>query len=416
VKKFLLLSILPLVIIFVLFELSLRLAGYESPLMDPYASFVEHRPLFELKDCMLTTDPGRTAFFHETSFQADKPSGHVRFFLFGGSAAYGYKLERAVDENYGALLAGLLHERSPGTTFEAINCGGICYASYRLVGLVEECLRHSPDFIIVASGHNEFLEPRHYRELLTARKGSVSFMRLCRTAQLVQHLATAVRDKGQGPAPPEPTVLAPDRIDERYIVRDRNEFDQTRLHFVHNIRRIVDMCRKKKVPVLLCTLPSNLRDWPPFHTSAGDALPERMMTSQFGAITELMANGKHEQALTIAKDVLQLHPDAAAFYYLAGKCSDAVGNTKEALALYRLARDRDGFPHRVPSSFTSEIRKMSSEPGVILFDGDKLFAENSPDGIPGNNLFLDQCHPNAEGHKLLAAGLLDTMSAAGLVK
>ena len=50
---------------------------------------------------------------------------------------------------------------------EVINAGGICYASYRLLDLVDECLNYEPDLIIVMCGHNEFLEPRHYGNLQT---------------------------------------------------------------------------------------------------------------------------------------------------------------------------------------------------------------------------------------------------------
>jgi phospholipase/lecithinase/hemolysin len=43
--------------------------------------------------------------------------------------------------------------------------------------------------------------------------------------------------------------------------------------------------------------------------------------------------------------------------------------------------------------------------GAYFFDAEKTLADASPDGIPGNNIFIDQCHPTAEGHRLIAEKL-----------
>ena len=43
-----------------------------------------------------------------------------------------------------------------------VNCGGISYASYRLVPILEEVLGYEPDLIILYTGHNEFLEDRTF--------------------------------------------------------------------------------------------------------------------------------------------------------------------------------------------------------------------------------------------------------------
>lgn len=414
-KKFLALSILPVLIVVVILETALRLVGYVSPLMDPYASFVEHRPLFHKRGDAFVTAPERTAFFQSASFAAEKPGKSIRFFVFGGSAVYGYKLDSPASQNYCALLGGKLAAQRSGAMVEAVNCGGICYASYRLVGLVRECLDYSPDFVVVATGHNEFLEPRHYKKLIAGDPKRSVLLRMSRTAQLIQH--TCARPaSGREQAAPTMAALAPDAIDERYVVRDEDEYEQTRLHFEHNLVKIAHMCRDRGVPVALCTLPSNLRDWPPFHTAIGPAMPRKLLSSELAKITELYGAEDHERALMLARDVTKLHPRAAVFHFMAGKCLDRLGKTDEARAAYELARDRDAFPHRTLSSFNKTIRRVAKGEGPLLFDAEKLFAEKSADGIPGNDLFLDQCHPNEKGHRLLAEGLLETITAAGLVE
>lgn len=78
----------------------------------------------------------------------------------------------------------------------------------------------------------------------------------------------------------------------------------------------------------------------------------------------------------------------------------------EAKKHYLLAKDTDAFPHRTLSSFNERIREIAVERDVLLYDAEAAFMEASPGGIPGANLFLDQCHPNSAGHELLAEGLL----------
>lgn len=46
-----------------------------------------------------------------------------------------------------------------------VNYGGVSYASFREVPIVEEILRYHPDLIILCIGYNEFLEDRTYRQI-----------------------------------------------------------------------------------------------------------------------------------------------------------------------------------------------------------------------------------------------------------
>ena len=55
----------------------------------------------------------------------------------------------------------------PSTTYQAVNCGGVSYASYRLAPLVKEVLAYQPDLVIVMTGENEFLEDRTYQSVKT---------------------------------------------------------------------------------------------------------------------------------------------------------------------------------------------------------------------------------------------------------
>ena len=122
-------------------------------------------------------------------------------------------------------------------------------------------------------------------------------------------------------------------------------------------------------------------------------------------LKSLFDEQQHDKALTLSRTVVEQAPRSAIFHFIAAECLIALGRKSEARESYMLAKDTDAFPHRALSSFNNSVREIASGPLVYLFDAEALFAAESPDGIPGNNLFLDNFHPNPGGHDILAQGL-----------
>jgi hypothetical protein len=397
-------ALTPVAALLVLTEAVLRLIGFHSALADPYESFVLHKPLFSVRGEMLKTNPTRLQYFHDQSFARTKPPGTTRFFVFGGSATYGFGLPDPLHDSYATILA---QQWGGEPSFEVVNCGGIAYASYRLVGLVEEAMGYAPDFVIVMSGNNEFLEPRHYANLMHSSTVS-RFWYSLRLAHLVlelSHRLRATRARGFTSFHRDRWVLEPDVVDERYIVRDEREIRLTLEHYAHNLNRMVDLCNRHGTPVILATVPSNLRDWPPFVTEPHGSLSKEQLGERFTEARGLYERGDFEGCLQSSRAVLAQDARAASFHFLSAQCLEKLHRTVEARNSYLLAKDNDGFPHRALSSFNERIRKIAQQRGVLLFDAEAAFAAASTDGIPGSDLFVDQCHPNQKGHQLLADGL-----------
>ncbi len=118
-----------------------------------------------------------------------------------------------------------------------------------------------------------------------------------------------------------------------------------------------------------------------------------------------MDAGKYEEALTITQRVLQDDPRSTFFHYIAGRCYFGLKRMEEAESSLMLAKDTDASPHRCLSSFNEFIRVTAQQQDVYLFDAEKLFVAESEYGIPGHNLFFDDCHPTPEGHRLFAKRL-----------
>ena len=404
-RKKLIFAMIPLCLLAAGTEVVLRAIDYRSPNADPYESFVLHRPLFEARGDLLQTNPSRVNYFRPQEFARKKAPGTVRCVVCGGSVTYGYLLEDPLHQAYPYVLAQQFEKVHPQTRFEIINCGGLAYATYRLVGIIEECLAYDPDLVIVMSGHNEFLEPRLYADLLDVKQ---SFWYESRIVRLIrQWTASRMQQDFQLPRTGDEKhmVLASDYIEERFIVRDVAEYESTADHFSRNLGRMIALCRERGVPIVLCTEASNIRDWAPFQTLPGGSLNVQQVRAELGRVNKLISEGKHTDALKAATEILQDDPGSAAFHFLAAKCLDALGRPAAAKPHYIQARDTDAFPHRSISLLNNRVRAVAKAESVPLFDAEDVLMRAARDAIPGFDLFVDQCHPNPDGHAIIAKGL-----------
>ncbi len=170
----------------VLGELVLRLC-VPAPavgLDDPYISFSGLRPLFVLDSTgsRFETAENRLTYFCPQSFAAAKSPETFRVFCLGGSTVQGRPY--SVETSFTTWLELNLRAARPSADWEVVNCGGISYATYRLVPIMRELLGYEPDLFIICTGHNEFLEDRTYRRLKRTPRTLIRLHRF--DAQLAQ--------------------------------------------------------------------------------------------------------------------------------------------------------------------------------------------------------------------------------------
>src|SRR5205823_689413 len=134
---------------------------------DPLSGFSRNFPLFERRGAVYRTVQAREPFFPHQEFPASKPANGFRMFCFGGSTVHGHPYQSPTA--FPAWLELELAGNIPGRVYQAVNCGGVSYASYRLAPIVKEVLSYQPDLVIVALGENEFLEDRTYHALKSRR-------------------------------------------------------------------------------------------------------------------------------------------------------------------------------------------------------------------------------------------------------
>ncbi|MBT4868089.1 MAG: tetratricopeptide repeat protein [Planctomycetaceae bacterium] len=425
---------------FVLLETALSVfdIGATEPDSDPLVGFSSLTPLFEhdVDGDVFRSARSRRLFFGPQQFAAKKPADGFRVFCLGGSTVRGRPFE--TDTAFAKWLELELADCDPKRHYEVVNCGGLSYASYRLTRILEEVLQYQPDLIVIATGHNEFLEDRTYQSIKTrsaARVWIEERLYSLRTVQIISRLSNGDESK-PGEDNSGRTVL-PDtvktRLDEAsgYASYHRDEKWRTDVvaHFEKSIRNMIDMCRQKGIPVMLVGLGSNLMYTPPFkseHRSGESngkpkltADEERRWQAVFDEATNMEA-GDLQQAIELYRQAEAIDAEHALLLFRMGRCLERLGQSDEAREYYIRAKDQDICPLRMLEDMGGILKAVARETDTPLIDARRMFEEQSPDQIPGNDWYTDHVHPTLAAHQQIAQAisaemrrlnLPDTMSA-----
>lgn len=405
-----------------LLEAGLRLFAVGRPAdnADLLSGFNRGAPLFEQRGDVYHTTLARTGFFSTQEFSVAKPRNGFRIFCFGGSTVYGHPYQAATA--FPKWLELELNATDPAHDYQAINCGGISYASYRLALLVKEVLKYQPDLIILATGHNEFLEDRTFqsvkqRPALWAWVQDHAYE--LRTFTLLHRwmrgstAAANGRIANDGVAPLSPEVRA--RLDNASgyasYHRDYAWHDNVIAQFDESVREIINDCRAAGVPILLVKLGSNLRDCPPFKSEhrAGLTPPEeREWQKEFDVATSLMTTNAG-QALEHYLKAAAIDDEYALLNYRIARMADRLGQLPDALTYYGRARDEDVCPLRIIKPLEQALTRIAVRTGTPLLDAGRLLSADSFDYIPGFESYLDHVHPTIGGHQKIARALAAQM-------
>ena len=421
-----LLGLLPLVAV----EAALGILDWGRPDVhdDPFVGFKAVHPLFVLGEdgSRYEVSPSRLDYFRPESFAAEKQAGEFRIFCLGGSTVQGRPF--AVETSFTTWLEISLQAADPSRTWEVVNCGGVSYASYRLVPILEEVLGYQPNLVILYTGHNEFLEDRTYRHLkrLPAPLAwPCRQLARTRTFVLLNRAYRQVRGESADTAPENRPMLesevaamleSPGGLGLYH--RDERWRQDTIEHFRHNVARMVQTCRQSGVPVVLVNPVASLRDCPPFKSEHRAGLePDELARWQtlLDAAAEYGLN-EQERALALLQEAAEIDDQHAGAYYTLAQCYDDLGMFEEAHAAYLQAKELDVCPLRIVEPMNEAILDVAEEAGAILVDVRKFYEEASDAGIPGGYLLVDHVHPSITGHQKIADLLAEELVARGFIQ
>lgn len=406
----------------------LCLAGV-SPLSeeDRFVDFSGQVPLFigtESHDgeSVFTLNPVKSDYFNRQSFRMPKPPRTFRLVALGGSTTYGRPY---LGETAFARWLSVLGNRFGGPlSYQEINAGGISYASYRAARLQKELLNYNPDLFVVYSGHNEFLEARTFAALkdeapwLSRVRETLHHSRLY--SLLARSLGGWTRKAGghRTLLPAEVSVELETVAGPDYYHRDETFRQGVLDHYRASLQRMIDRAAKQRVPLVLCTLPSNLSGISPFKSEHRQGLTAQQLAEWeqwFDRGNRAMAGARPEEAVGFYQQALLIDDRYALLAYRLGQAFDQVGRSQDAYRAYVLAKQEDIIPLRALDEMNGIVRELAASNGVPLADVEALFRRVAVDGIPGSDLFDDHVHPNIRGQQLIAWCIFDTLVKEKLI-
>jgi tetratricopeptide (TPR) repeat protein len=401
--------------VFGLVELALW-AGGATPLIareDPFRGFSGLVSVFERDgDVYRTARVQGQRTFNAQTFLADKPDDGLRLFTLGGSSAYGFPM--GAEAAFTAVLGEVLAEAYPRRTVEAVNAAGVSYAMHRLRYVAREVVGYEPDFLVVYSGHNEFVEPTFFEELKRRGASRTRIEHALAHSRLYSVLRSTV-----DVARREPETAA-DRFgmvvrrehENAFTPDDKREVIDA---FREGLREIVRLAHERGTKVVVATVPANLREWPPNHSLAGELEPEasRRWVAALAEGRARLAAGDAPAAAASFEAALGLAPDHAESHFLAAKAYEALGRWDDARDAYDRACDLDASPIRRLSGVNDAVRQVAREEGALLVDVELAFRERSEHGLVGFDLIEDYVHPTREAHELIAWLVWEAMESAG---
>ena len=395
---------------------------------DPFVGFSAMHPLFVPSEDAARYEVARSRrkFFRPESFAARKGPNEYRIFCLGGSTVQGRPF--AIETSFTTWLELNLRLADPRRKWEVVNCGGVSYATYRLVPILQEVFGYQPDLIVLYTGHNEFLEDREYghiRDMPRSVAWPCEMILRTRTYNLLREGYVRLRARPRPKAAPDRPVLAAEVdaiLDYRGGMAKYRRDEKWRRdvigHFQYNLRRMVQMSRDAGVRLVLMNPVCNLRDCRPFKSQHRQGLtPEQRR--QWEALrheARSLFGTSRRRAAELLRRALDIDDQHAGLHFLLGKCLDAMARPHQAREAYIRAKELDVCPLRMLEPMHQAVLDTARQTDTPLVDVRRLVEQRSRDGIPGGYLLTDHVHPSIAGHRLIADALTEELIRQRIVR
>lgn len=402
--------VLPLLFL-ALLEGVLRVSGYGYPTSFFLRAEVGGEAVYvENRDYTRRFFPDALArSLHPVVLPVERAEETCRVFILGESAAMGDP-----ESAYGVarFLEVMLRGRYPGVRFEVVNVAVTAINSHVVREIARDCAAMGGDLWIVYMGNNEVVGPFGAGTVFGPQAPGLGLIRArmalgrTRVGQALDGFAESLRGGPDTPAEWRGLEL----FIEQQVAADDPRMETIYRHFEANLADILDRAVGSGAGVVLSTVATNLRDCPPFGSAHAENFEEEERWREFferGLAHE--AEGEHAAALAAYKRAAQLDAHHAELHFRMAVCLEALGRRDPAREAYARARDLDTQRVRADSRINAIIRAEAARrgAGTGFWDAAAMLGEDSPLGLPGEELFHEHVHFNFEGNHRLAAGLLE---------
>ena len=251
------------ILFFFLMEMFLRMVGYgyqtdfflKIPGQESYSTNQKYGLRF--------FPQGQSRFPLPCELPAKKPKNTYRIFILGGSAAMGMPNPAFAASRFTEVM---LKARFPNINFEVINTAMTAINSHVVHQIARECAEFEPDLFVIYMGNNEVVGPYGSGTVFKSYSPSTGFIRFTifiRKFRIIQLLDAAIKKIRTLGHPP---VLwkGMEMFLGNQVAWNDTRMDGVYASFQKNLSDILQYAHNVGSKVILCTVPTNLKDNPPF--------------------------------------------------------------------------------------------------------------------------------------------------------
>jgi tetratricopeptide (TPR) repeat protein len=337
-----------------------------------------------------------------------KDPATVRVIVFGESAAQGDPQPRF---GLARMLQAMLELRYPGVLFEVVNTGITAIDSNVILPIARDCAADADaDIWVIYMGNNEVVGPYGAGTVFGRQTPPLPMIRASlalkstRTGQLIDHLLGEIHKSSSSAE----EWGGMEMFLNQQISRDDERMKTVYDHFRRNLSDIIQAGSKSGAGIVVSTVAVNLKDCAPFASAHRQGLSDADKTKWEDyyrkGVSAQAADDPGEAAGCFLK-AAQIDDEFAELRFRQGACALALGQIGEAQKQFSAACDLDTLRFRCDSRLNELIRQTVSDENnhrVVLADAEKAFAAQSPDGLPGDDLFYEHVHPTFHGNYVLA--------------
>ena len=293
------------------------------------------------------------------------------------------------------------------------------HVAYRTRRVLDEAVKLDPDLLLVWEGNNEFLEDRNYTP---PAAGFVALACKLRTVQwLRDHLTHKTQISGAGLQTNDTAkfFFTKAHAQSLKLRTDPFQFAQVNAHFRDSFQEMVGQAGSHHVPLILCTVPVNLRDWLP--TVSSNRLigaPLAQWQQLYNAGRRGLLTGNNKAGIEAMRQAIAMDNQHGESYFWLGRLLEADGQRDAAWQAFSQARDLDLNPFRATSGFNDIIKdlaKGNEGRGVYLLDLERIFANATTNAAPGFDMFLDYVHPTKPANFIVARSVYQLIVQSGWI-
>ncbi|OGD81416.1 hypothetical protein A2775_02820 [Candidatus Curtissbacteria bacterium RIFCSPHIGHO2_01_FULL_39_57] len=330
----------------------------------------------------------------------------LRLYFYGASTTVGFPVPKV---SYVNQLSYQLHNVLKNKNVDVKNLGWSGFTSTMDRYSIVSTFWHKPDAMIVYVSHNEFVHSEIdtlslYRTISIFRDKSVLF-----------RLLLAASQGNKKPDSPEDN--------EEPIERKRVSYKLVGPYYwikmailKKNYKAIAELSRDYNIPLIFITATSNVGEWPPPEKPVTYFTPSDKSYTDLTKVRALLKNNQLDEAQEITKYHLEKNPEDAYFLFMQAQIEEIRGNLNQARYNFEKAKDQDLLQWRANREINEFVRTLEDGKTVRVLDAEEIFKKHSPNMITGYPLFLDNVHPNIEGHYLLASSIIDLLKKDKIVE